>query len=54
MAAMMSDGAAETMTLIRFLDDENCSTVHLCERIDIFLAHQTYQFEVLSLFGRST
>jgi len=44
MAAMMSDGAAETMTLIRFLDDENCSTVHLCERIDIFLAHITWMF----------
>ena len=46
MAAMMSDGAAETMTLIRFLDDENCSTVDLCERIDVFLAHITWMFLV--------
>ena len=43
-AAMMSDAAAETMNLIRFLDDENLSTVDLCERVEHYLAHITWMF----------
>ena len=43
-AAMMSDAAAETMTLIRFFDDENLSTVDLCERVEHYLAHITWMF----------
>lgn len=43
-AAMMSDGACETMNLIRFLDDENVSTVELCDRVQQFLAHVTWLF----------
>ena len=36
--------AAETMSLIRFLDDENLSTVDLCERVEHYLAHITWMF----------
>ncbi len=51
LASMMSDAAAETMSLIRYLDNEQVDITQLCNMAEHHLDHITWMFYVV-VFSR--